>query len=60
MTIYTEDTSSGTIHKRVREGDRLLVDERCNLDSAGAYRVLTQVEVEAAPPEKRCRHCFAE
>lgn len=55
--VYTEDTSSGQVHLRVRDGGRLLVDERCNLDQAGAYSVLTPAEVEAVEPERFCGHC---
>lgn len=38
--ITTRDQSSGRFHERVRVGTRLLVDERCNLDVAGAYDVM--------------------
>lgn len=57
--VYTEDTSSHRIHKRIREGGRLLVDEACNLDQAGAYRVLTQREVDAADMWQLCERDFA-
>jgi len=38
--ILTRDASSGMVHKRVRNGRRLMVDERCNLDDAGRYLVI--------------------
>jgi hypothetical protein len=58
--VYTEDTSSGRVHRRIRDeaSGRLLVDERCNLDDAGAFRVLTPAEFEATPVDRRCGHCF--
>ena len=58
--VFTEDTSSSRVHRRIRDEatGRLLVDERCNLDEAGTYRVLTPAEFEAAPVDRRCRHCF--
>ena len=52
------DSSSGRIHRRYEDGDRLLVDERCNLDLAGAFRVVTAGELEAAEPERFCEYCF--
>ena len=57
--VWTEDISSQRIHRRVREGAALLVDERCNLDAAGAFRVLTEVEFAAVAGDDRlCQHCF--
>lgn len=52
--VFTRDLSSGTVHKRVRDGDRLLVDERCNLDSAGKYEVVTSLDTN----EDLCGYCF--
>jgi hypothetical protein len=56
--VLTEDASSGRIHKRVREGGRLLVDERCNTDAAGAYEVIGSAV--DADPARLCRYCFPE
>ena len=54
--VYTRDDSSGMVHVRIRDGDRLLVDERDNLDQAGSYTIIESVvDVE---PEHLCRHCF--
>ena len=56
-TILTRDKSSGRIHKRIRSGVRLMVDERCNLDDAGHFFVIEDVsDVDA---ESLCRFCFA-
>jgi len=38
--LTTRDLSSGRYHHRYRVEDRLLVDERCNLDQAGAYEIV--------------------
>ncbi len=54
--VYTRDISSGRVHKRVRDGARFLVDERCNSDQSGAYAVVENIE--AADFEALCRHCF--
>ena len=71
--LITEDRSSGRLHKRYAEvtsgfdpanalatARRLLVDERCNLDSARAYRVIS---TDASPPagidpKMFCQNCF--
>lgn len=52
--VYTRDLSSGTVHKRTRRGDTLLVDERCNLDQAGAYEVIDPDDAG----DYTCGHCF--
>jgi hypothetical protein len=52
--VYTRDLSSGKVHKRVRQGERLLVDERCNLDQAGAFEI---VDPDNAG-DFTCGHCF--
>lgn len=57
--VLTRDESSGKIHKRVRNGKRLMVDERDNLDAAGTYRIIGQSEVEDADPSSLCEWCFA-
>ena len=56
-TILTRDRSSGKVHKRIRQGVRLMVDERCNLDDAGRFLIIPDVsDVDA---ESLCRFCFA-
>ena len=52
--VFTRDLTSGTVHKRIRDGARLLVDERCNLDQAGAYEVIVSLDTS----EDLCEHCF--
>jgi hypothetical protein len=59
-TVLTRDTTSGRIHKRVQLDGRLLVDERDNLDDAGAYEVVTEADIEDLPVAVFCRHCFPE
>jgi len=56
--VLTRDRSSGRIHKRVREGNRLLVDERCNLDAAGAFDEVTEAALEDADVGQACEFCF--
>jgi hypothetical protein len=58
--VFTRDTSSGRIHRRVRDGDRLLVDERDNLDQAGAYEIVEEAALADVDAEAFCRHCFPE
>lgn len=40
QAVTTRDRSSGRFHQRFPLNRRLLVDERCNLDAAGAYDVM--------------------
>lgn len=56
--IYTQDVSSGRVHKRVRVGKSLATLEACNQDDAGAAIVLTPVEVEAVEADAFCQRCF--
>lgn len=56
--ILTRDEHSGRIHKRVRNGRRLMVDERCNLDQAGTYLVIGEGQVADADEGSLCRFCF--
>ena len=58
--VLTRDQSSGRIHRRVRDGDRLLVDERCNLDQAGAYEIVDEAALADVDAEAFCGHCFPE
>jgi hypothetical protein len=51
-------TASGRIHKVAIVEDRVLVDERCNLDDApGTEEVLTQLP-EDVDEDAFCGHCF--
>jgi hypothetical protein len=52
--VYTRDLSSGKVHKRIHDGDRLLVDERCNLDQAGEFEVIDPDQAG----DYTCGHCF--
>lgn len=56
-TVYTRDRSSGRIHARTRVNGQLMSDERCNLDDAGAYDVVTEAEA-MAPDADRCAYDF--
>lgn len=66
--IVTRDNSSGRFHKRYRIGDRLLVDERCNLDQAGDFEVMPQmsraIDGRGVPvgtdATMLCKWCFPE
>ena len=51
-------TKAGQLHKGVIDADRVLTDERCNLDdSPGAEEVMTALP-EDAEPEAFCAWCF--
>ena len=54
--ILTRDTSSGTVHKRVTLGDGLATLEGDNLDDAGEYEVIPELEEEDY--QHLCRNCF--
>lgn len=58
--VYVQDVSNHRVHKRVREdGVRGLYSlEADNLDTSGAYRVLTAAEMERVEPGDLCRRCF--
>lgn len=56
--VYTRDLSSGRVHIRIQQGKRLLVDERCNLDSAGAYEVVPETSLVDVDDEAFCHWCF--
>lgn len=57
-TIVYLRTKAGQLHRGTPDGDRVLSDERCNLDDApGAEEVLTAIP-EDAEPEAFCRWCF--
>jgi hypothetical protein len=58
-TILTRDEHSGRIHKRIRNGRRLMVDERCNTDDAGAYLVIPESALAEVDADSLCRFCFA-
>lgn len=57
--IITEDVSSGMIHLRLKVNGKMYSHEGCNLDDAGAYRVLPALpeDMEAA---LFCRNDFPE
>jgi len=60
-TVYVRDTSNGRVHKRFTEdGTHLASFESCNADDAGAYSVLTEVEMERVEYADLCRRCFKE
>jgi hypothetical protein len=58
QVLLTRDLSSGRVHRRyaVPYQEGLLVDERCNLDQAGAYEVIASLE--GVQEDALCRHCF--
>lgn len=58
--VIVQDASSGRVHKRFRsEGSKALISyESDNADDAGAYAVLTPVEVEAIEADAFCQRCF--
>jgi hypothetical protein len=60
-TVYVQDVSNRRVHKRIREdGVRGLYSlEADNLDTSGAYIVLTSAEMERVEPDQLCRRCFA-
>lgn len=59
-TVYVQDVRTRKVHKRVREdGVRGLYAEALDeMDTSGAYIVLTDAEVERLEPESLCRRCF--
>ncbi len=59
--ILTQDVSSGRVHRRYRmPGGQLASFEGCNLDQAGAYRIVSLSEFDGLPVADRCRRCFPE
>ena len=51
-------TTAGRIHRGTPDGDRILTDERCQLDDApGAEEQLASIP-EDAEPEAFCDWCF--
>ena len=64
--VTTRDRSSGRFHIRVLYGGRMLVDERCNLDQAGAYDIMprgTRADRGRGVPvgtddKMLCQYCF--
>lgn len=57
MNVITRDKSSGRYHRRMSVNGRLYVDERCNLDQAGAYDTLKKIPGDADVKDL-CGHCF--
>jgi hypothetical protein len=56
--VFTQDISSGTVHKRYRmPGGQLASFEGCNLDDAGDYEVLVD-ETQPKRSGTRCLNCF--
>ena len=62
QTVYVRDISNRRIHKRFREeGVREMWSlEADNLDSSGAFEVLTDAEIADISVEDLCRRCFPE
>lgn len=58
--VNTQDISSGRIHKRYPTESGYATHEADNLDSAGAYRVLTETEFADLPEIDRCKRCYPE
>ncbi|MBA3585070.1 MAG: hypothetical protein H0W36_11185 [Gemmatimonadetes bacterium] len=56
--VLTRDRSSGRIHERFRDGNRLLSGEACNLDDAGEFDVIG--DVADVPADRLCRYCFSD
>ena len=55
LVVHTRDRSSGRYHVRYRIDNRLVVDERCNLDQSGAYdEVEPPADVEIG---LLCKYC---
>ncbi len=55
--VLTMDVSSGRVHARYRVGRQWLTDEADNLDDAGDFVELA--DLEGIPPEDLCKRCFA-
>lgn len=56
-TVLTQDVSSGRIHVRFRIKGRLVVDERCNTDDAGSFRIIKELP-EDMDASILCKFCF--
>lgn len=56
--VHTQDISSGRVHKRYPTESGYAVHEADNLDSAGAYRILTDAEFADLPHDARCKRCY--
>jgi hypothetical protein len=58
-TVYTRDTSSGRVHRRLTMPDGTLASaESCNLDDAGEYEVIASTD--GVEDEALCERCFPE
>jgi len=56
--VLTRDLSSGRIHERFLDGNRLVTDERCQADQSGAWEAIG--DVSDVPADRLCRYCFAD
>jgi hypothetical protein len=56
--VFTRDSSSGQIHRRINVDGELYTIEGCNLDDAGAYEVVDLDTVKAAPLGVLCSNDF--
>jgi hypothetical protein len=54
--VLTRDKSSGHVHQRVRLGDSLATLEGDNLDEAGQYEIIENLD--GIPAADLCRNCF--
>lgn len=66
--FITEDLSSGRFHRRLKFEGRVYVQEGCNLDDAGGYKVLPRAGLSRAIDNRGvpvgtdesmlCQNCF--
>ncbi len=57
--ILTRDRSSGRVHKRMHDGDRMLADERCQTDQSGAFEIIEADALAECEPGALCLFCFS-
>ena len=56
--VATQDISSGRVHKRYPTESGYATHEADNLDTAGAYRILTETEFAELPYDALCKRCW--
>ena len=56
--VLTRDVTSGRIHRRTMVDGQVMTFEQDNLDSAGAYEVITADQLANAEPGELCERCF--
>jgi hypothetical protein len=56
--VFTRDSSSGQIHRRINVDGELYTIEGCNLDDAGAYEIVGPDALENAEPGQLCENDF--